>query len=117
METSNLFIAGFIAHIIGDFMLQNEWMATYKTSLLHPASWVHSGIHFIVLLFVFSPFLALLLAISHLLIDTRVPLREWRRFYKQTNDPKNPAFISFAMWQDQVLHLLCIYFAAWIVTR
>ncbi len=80
-EILNLFIAGFVAHIIADWFLQNEWMATYKTSLRHPASWVHSGIHFVALLFVFSPFAAMVLAFSHLLIDTRVPLQQWRKFY------------------------------------
>jgi hypothetical protein len=112
-----LFIHALMAHLVGDFFLQNEWMATNKVSLKHPAAWVHSGIHFLVLLLVFPWSVALAVAVTHLLIDTRIPLSQWRKFYRQTNDPANPAFISFAMWQDQVLHILVLYVAVWILSR
>jgi hypothetical protein len=108
---TNLFVWGFVAHMVADWFLQNEWMALKKTSLKHPAAWVHSGIHLIALLFVFPPLVAVVLAVSHILIDTRVPLQWWRKFYRQTTD--GPAFIPFAMWQDQAAHILCLAVAAW----
>lgn len=117
MRATDLFIWGYVAHLVADAMLQNEWMAVNKVSLKHPASWVHSGIHFAALLFVFPLWAALLLAVSHLLIDTRVPLQLWRRFYRQTSDPANPAFIAFAMWQDQSAHILALAVAAWMVAK
>jgi hypothetical protein len=108
---SFLFVNALIAHLIADFLLQNEWMATNKVSLRHSASWVHSGIHFVALLFVFPWVVALAVAVAHLLIDTRVPLSIWRQFYRQTNNPENPAFIPFAMWQDQVAHIIVLWLA------
>lgn len=114
---SNLFLGGLIAHLIADWFLQSNWMAMGKTSLRHPAAWVHSGIHLVALLFVFSPFVALLLAISHLLIDTRVPLQIWRNIFGQTKDPANPVFVPMAMWQDQAAHLILIGLAALAVAR
>lgn len=112
---SDLFIFGLMAHLVADWFLQNEYMALNKTSLAHPASWLHSGIHLVAYLFVFSPLVAVLLAVSHILIDTRVPLIWWRRFYKQTQE--GPVMVPFAMWQDQAVHLLCLGFTAWMVSR
>ena len=109
-----LFIKALLAHLIADFFLQNEWMALKKTSLRHPASWVHSGIHLVALLLVFAPGTALLIALSHLLIDTRKPLQWWRTLYRQSNPPPipvDPAFICFAMWQDQAAHIVCLCIA------
>lgn len=107
---TDLFISGLVMHLIGDFFLQSEWMSDNKTSLQHPASWIHSGIHFALLLSVFPLLVAVPLAISHLLIDTRVPLQWWRRFYGQTTS--GPAMLAFGMWQDQAAHLICLAVAA-----
>jgi hypothetical protein len=104
-----------MAHLVADWLLQNEWMSNNKTSLRHPASWVHSGIHFLCLLLVMPWAFAMLVALIHLLVDTRVPLAWWRRIYRQTSDPQNPAFVSFAMWQDQVVHILVLYAACWFL--
>lgn len=111
MTATDLFVWGFVAHCVADWLLQNEWMATYKTSLRHPAAWVHSGIHWAVLTPVFGWRAAGLLALSHILIDTRRPLAWWRKVYRQTTE--GPAFIPFAMWQDQVAHIVCLAVAAW----
>lgn len=109
---STLFIYGLLAHIVADWFLQNNWQATYKVSLKHPASWVHSGLHLVCLLFVFAPLVAMAVAASHLLIDTRKPLGLWRRLVRQTTDASNPVFVPFAMWQDQAAHILIIGLAA-----
>jgi hypothetical protein len=106
------FIWGLAAHLVADFFLQNEWMALNKVSLRHPAAWVHSGIHGICFWPVFGWRLALALFLLHILIDTRVPLAWWRRLTRQTTE--GPAFIPFAMWQDQALHVLCVIGAAWV---
>jgi hypothetical protein len=110
-----LIVCGLVAHWVFDWLLQNHWMAQNKASLLHPASWVHSGIHLLGLLVVFYPiwWVAVLIGITHILIDTRVPLIWWRKFYKQTTT--GDAAMHVAMWGDQVLHVTVLAIAALIV--
>lgn len=110
--TDHLLLWGIIAHLVADWLLQNEWQAVNKVSLRHPAAWVHSGIHFLVQVPVFGWEVSTLLAVSHLLIDTRKPLAWWRRTIRQTTDPANPASIHVALWSDQVLHIACLAVAA-----
>jgi hypothetical protein len=100
-----------VAHFVADWLLQNHWMATYKTSLKHPAAWVHSGIHLLAFLCIFQPLVAFLLFISHLLIDTRKPLQWWGSLIRQTNDPANPVTLHVAFWRDQVAHIALIALA------
>lgn len=121
-----LFIQGLIAHLFADWFLQNDWQANHKTSLKHPAAYVHSGLHFIALLLVFPWAWALAIAISHLLIDTRKPLVWWRTLIGQKQvrrmqDPNyvdhddfywNSAALAVAFWQDQVVHVVIIFLAA-----
>jgi hypothetical protein len=98
-----------------DWLGQNHWMATYKSSLLHPASWVHSGLHFLGLLLVFPWWMAGIIAIIHLLIDTRVPLKWWRGFFRQTTE--GDIALHVALWGDQVLHIFVIALAALAIGR
>ena len=107
---ADIFIWALFVHLICDWFLQNEWMALNKVSLRHPASWIHSGIHFVGLLFVFAPSFAAIVAILHLLIDTRIPLQMWRRFYRQTTE--GPIMVPFGLWQDQAAHLIILVFVA-----
>src|SRR3972149_11729090 len=78
-----LFLKGLIVHLVADWFLQSDWMSENKISLLHPAAWVHSGIHMIGNLLVFSPLVAITLSTTHLLIDTRKPLVWLRRIFQQ----------------------------------
>ena len=108
MNPTQLLLWGLVAHLVCDWFFQNEWQAVNKTSLRHPAAWVHSGIHLVGLLLVFPPAWALLLALTHLLIDTRKPLQWWGRMMRQTQDPANPVTIHLAFWRDQVAHIACL---------
>ena len=113
MKTAtDLMVWGLVAHLVADWLLQNEWMAFNKTNIRHPAAWVHGAIHLFLLSFVFRDTVALLLCLSHIIIDTRKPLIWWRRLIRQTTDPSNPATIHVAFWSDQVAHILCIAVAA-----
>ena len=38
------FEKGLVAHLVADWILQNDWMARNKMKLSHPAAWVHSTI-------------------------------------------------------------------------
>ena len=110
---AELFINGLIIHLIADWILQSDWMSENKVSLRHPAAWIHSGIHTVGLLFVFPIATATWLGISHLIIDTRIPLIYIRRIMGQ--GPQGARGTSFKIWQDQVAHILLIYLAAFWV--
>lgn len=121
---ANLFIFGLVAHILADWFLQNDWMATYKTSLKHPAAWIHSGIHFLCFL-PLGFWFAFWVFVTHVLIDTRVPLNWWKRIYRiKANDPHQDFFSvhnciarHVAFWQDQMAHILVIAVVAAVLTR
>jgi len=106
-EPSELLLWGIIAHLIADWPLQTEWMAKHKQSLRHPAAWVHSGIHGFFLLLLFPWYIAVLIAVSHLLIDTRVPLDWWMRVVKRMSKANPQAFI-IEIGVDQVFHVSVI---------
>ncbi len=115
MKSTDLFVWGFVLHLIVDWLFQNQWMADNKSSLHHPASWVHSGIHLIGLLLVFPAPIALIIATTHLLIDTRVPLQWWRKTFRQTTE--GPMAVHVAIWTDQVAHVAVLAIAAFMVGR
>jgi hypothetical protein len=52
----------------------------------------------------------LVLGITHLLIDTRVPVAWWIRVFKKSAQATEAG--SIAIWLDQTLHLVCI--AVWV---
>lgn len=106
---------GVTVHLFVDWFLQNHWMATNKSSLNHPAAWVHSGLHFVGLLLVFPIQYAALIAIIHLIIDTRVPLAAWRVIFKQTRE--GDVALHVAIWGDQVAHWVVICIVALWVAR
>jgi hypothetical protein len=113
LHATSLLIWGIAIHLFADWILQNQWMTDNKSSLLHPSAYVHSGIHLLGLLFIFPAWMAVLIFITHLLIDTRVPLVWWRSFYRQTTE--GPVALHVALWGDQVCHVTVLAIAALIV--
>jgi hypothetical protein len=99
-----------VAHLVADWLLQNSWMAVNKTTLRHPAGWVHAGIHGICLGLALDPLAGLLLGVVHLLIDTRVPVNWWIRIFKKSEEAPEARLI--AVCTDQVLHITTL--AAWV---
>ena len=104
-----------VVHLIFDWLLQNEWMAQNKTSLRHPAAYVHSGLHTLGMLLLFPWWLALGVGISHLLIDTRKPVTWWIETVKQM-PPSTPSYTHVEIWLDQIFHLLMLVFAVLFLT-
>ena len=115
MAFADLFLAGCCAHAIGDWFLQNEWIALNKTNLRHPAAWIHGAQHTLLLCFVFPWSVALTVGALHMLIDTRAPLSWWRRTIRQTVE--GPMAIHVAIWQDQAAHGVVLALAAWMVAH
>ena len=105
-----LFEKALLMHLIGDWILQNDWSSNNKCDLKHPAGWIHAAIHFVLLSIVLGWLGGLVLAILHLVIDTRIPFNWWRKTFRMTSE--EPIGTHVAIWTDQVLHILCI--AAWI---
>ena len=104
------FERGLVAHLVADWLLQNDWMALHKTKLWHPAGWVHAGIHALCLGLALGPLAGAVLSGVHLLLDTRVPLDWWIRVFKRSE--KAPEARLIAVWTDQVIHIAAI--AAWV---
>ena len=78
------FEKGLVAHLMADWVLQNDWMARNKISLRHPAAWTHAAIHAVCLGLALLGWQAgLVLGFVHMLIDTRVPVAWWMRVFKK----------------------------------
>jgi hypothetical protein len=106
----NKFERAVLAHLIADWLLQNDWMAKYKSDLKHPASWLHGLVQFLFLSWALSWRAALPLTMVHLLIDTRIPVKWWQGVFGQTTE--GPAALHVAIWDDQILHVATI--ALWL---
>jgi hypothetical protein len=107
---TNLLVWALMIHIAADWLFQTDWMATHKMNLRHPAGWVHSGIHVLCLLLVLPWSLALAVGVSHLLIDTRIPVQWWMRVVKGMA-PGTPTFDRLEIWMDQVFHVMVLALA------
>lgn len=58
-----------ILHLVGDYILQNQWMATNKTKS-HYAAFIHAGLYTDVFIFAtFSPFALFVIGVTHFVID------------------------------------------------
>lgn len=131
LSASDLMIWGLVAHLIADWPLQNDWMAKNKMKLLHPAGYIHAGIHGLILSGVFG-WAAIPLAVAHLLIDFRKPVQWWSKLIRQTQ-PQNRVYyqrwsvtqveeipvydvgLEVRFWTDQVFHIICIAIAALLI--
>ena len=139
-DATGRLVWGALAHLIADWPLQNDWIAANKAKRRlrvvgrwhgeplihsdlpedvpvwdrHPAALVHAGIHTLAQVPVFGPRRAALIALAHLVIDTRTPVAWWRQFVGQTA-PAGGAYdigAEVAIWTDQVFHLAVLAAAA-----
>ena len=99
-----------VLHLIGDWLLQNDWMAKWKSDLRHPAAWVHGAIHGGLITLVVGWKGGVLLAVLHMLVDTRVPQRWWSRVFRQSQTGEMASHVM--VWGDQVIHIATL--AAWV---
>lgn len=104
---TTLLVWAIVIHLIADWPLQTEWMAANKCNLKHPAAWVHSGVHMVLMLLVLPWPGALAVGVSHLLIDTRRPLHWWMVHVKRM-PATAPLYQSVELWMDQVFHIVAL---------
>lgn len=159
LSASDLLVWGIVLHLIADWPMQNHWMANNKMkrrnrlkinsipggaikSVMdvwwdrHPAAYVHAGIHLIWLSIIFG-WVAIPLAIAHLIIDCRWVVAKWSEFIEQTpstvfvvNRPDKGAKLGESniqrvmlmdigtdvrIWVDQVFHIACVAVAALLI--
>jgi hypothetical protein len=98
-----------LAHMLGDFVLQTDWMVRKRDNL-----WVlslHAGVHFLLMLLLVGaarmaawPYL-LLLALAHLVQDR----------IKNNLTNKRPDLIRVSFVIDQFLHFLAIGIVVWLL--
>ncbi len=99
-----------VAHLVADWLLQNDWMALNKTNPRHPAGWVHASIHGLLLGLALGWQGGIVLGILHLLIDLGGLVNWWIRVFKKCGQAPQSALIR--IWTDQVIHIALI--AAWV---
>ena len=105
----------FVGHLLGDWVLQNHWMAVgKKKGLFTLAGTTHFGIYTLtVILFMqlsgYAPHswlkyfgLATLIFVSHWLIDATSLVESWMRVYRQSD------LTMMRVAVDQTFHLLVL---------
>jgi predicted membrane metal-binding protein len=100
-----------VAHLAADWLFQTEWMAINKVNWRHPAAWVHAGVYTLFMALVFPLFVAILIGLAHVLMDTRTPVRWWLLKIKGMK-LDSPNFGLVSMGVDQSLHICVIALAA-----
>ncbi|MCB9117404.1 MAG: DUF3307 domain-containing protein [Caldilinea sp.] len=111
---TELFVWAFVAHLAADWLFQTEWMVIHKVNLRHPAGYVHATVYALFMALVFPPLIALLIGVTHLLVDTRVPVRWWMRVVKRMGED-SPGTGAVEMGVDQVFHIMVIAFFALVL--
>lgn len=101
-----------IGHLVGDYFLQNDWMANRKKSesfpcFVHCALWTLSVCCFAEW---FNPLSAVWLFITHFLIDRTQFIALWMNAKGQSGFRENLAPWS-AIVVDNVWHILTLWFA------
>lgn len=103
-----------IAHLLGDYVFQNQWMADNKTKAWGAAC-VHVAIYSLIVALLLKPGVIAMVIIggTHLLIDRFRLARYWCEFYGVGTAPHVPPFLS--VWLliivDNTMHLAINYAA------
>ena len=126
MTWASVLLILLVCHAVGDVLLQTDWQATHKAGgLTRPGSRRALLSHIGIYTLTFIPALiwiaeddgavraiavALVIVITHLVIDDGRPLSLWVRRIKHAREPT----LGLVIAVDQVLHLLCLCLAATI---
>ncbi|KNB69416.1 hypothetical protein ADS79_26345 [Brevibacillus reuszeri] len=101
-----------IAHLIGDYMFQTEWMAKYKAQRWLPLlahCVVYTGVIYLIAYWFIpgglSGWAILLVFVSHMILDRRTIVYIWyRKIMRVTNDGSKWLMIMC----DQIFHLIIL---------
>jgi len=129
MNNSGVAVVELLCHLVGDYVLQNHWMATNKVRVWLPAI-VHAAVYSLVFLLWLQPSWPAMAVIfgTHLIIDRYRLAKYWVEWYgigceswlqrnsrilKPKNLVKAPDYLS--VWLliivDNTFHLLINYFS------
>ena len=92
-------ITGFLIHLIGDYITQNDWMAVNKTKHSKPAL-IHSTLYSLPFLFFISIKYFLIIYITHYLIDRYRLAVYWIKLMNW-----NWSSINFGFSQEKPLYI------------
>lgn len=107
-------ILGFVFHLMGDYIFQNDWLANEKTKRFLPA-FIHATIYSVPFLFLASFKFWLVIYITHYFIDRYRLAVYWIKLVNWNWDSKNFGYDdSKPMWMsvwlmiavDNVWHLI-----------
>ena len=104
-----MFINALVAHLLGDWLLQNSWMTKNKRES-RKVLVVHvlvTALPFVV--FGFSLGQIIMIAITHLLIDGFQLGSLWNRLFKKDD------YLFVKAMDDQALHVLSIWIVLYLV--
>jgi hypothetical protein len=125
MTLSELWILGFILHLLGDYIIQNDWMAINKKipntkGLL--ACFIHCFTYAVPFLFILGWTAVFWIFFTHFLID-RWKLVDWFIALKNGNKQINnfgfsedrPIIVTLWLYiiTDNIFHIFCNTFIIW----
>lgn len=107
-----LFSCLLIGHLVGDFLLQNNWMAVNKAKnwlalITHSLVYTVTIYLFALIAGGISLTAIIIIFIAHLILDRRHFVRWWL-----TNISKSPDIFWLQIMIDQTFHLLILFFIA-----
>lgn len=104
-------INAIVGHLVGDFLLQNDWMALNKKNrswpcVVHCALWTLAVCAFAGW---WNPASAAWLFLTHFAIDRTQFIKSWMRLNNQSAFAKEPLAPWSVIVVDQVFHVLTLW--------
>lgn len=106
-----------VLHRVGDYLLQNSWLAFFKRSSLKVAA-IHAALYTLpFLVLALHPWQYTIIGLSHMLIDRYALASVWTRMYngqlfeRDRSKLKNPDWVNVEV--DQSMHWVINALAIW----
>lgn len=108
-----------VGHLVGDYLLQNDWMALNKKQRSWPCL-VHVALYTAAVLacagWLASPLAWLVVGGPHFVIDRTQVVRAYMRALRQTKFAEPPMAPWSVIAVDNAMHALCLLLAARMLT-
>ena len=125
MALSEIYISAFLLHLLGDYIIQNDWMATNKkkpTWIGFYACLIHCVSYSLPFLLILDWTAVFFVFLTHFIID-RWHLVDWFIALKNGNktienfgfSPDRPVLVTLWLYiiTDNIFHLFCNSFIIW----